>query len=139
MDKGVDKGVEEYLKKQKSPQREIIQQLREIILKTFPDIKEEMKFGVPWYAGKYYLVALRDHVNIGFSVQGLSKKEQALFEGKGKLMRHLKIFSLKEINEKKIVRLLKLVKDKAKCDCPCWGGKSLLTGEVVFKNRDDAG
>ena len=33
-----------------------------------------------------------------------------LFEGKGKLMRHIKLYSLKDIDEKKIVKLLKVAK-----------------------------
>jgi len=52
--------VENYITKQKSPQKEICQQLRKIILKTFPDIEEKMWVGVPWYEGKYYIVALKD-------------------------------------------------------------------------------
>lgn len=108
----MDKKVERYIEKQKSPQREICQKLRKIILNTFPEIKEEMKMGVPWYEGTYYIVALKDHVNLGFSVKGLSNKEKELFEGGGKLMKHIKIYSLKEIDEKNIVKLLKLVKEK---------------------------
>jgi len=81
-------------------------------LKTFPEIKEEFKLGVPWYEGKYYIVALKDHVNLGFSLKGLSRKEKELFEGSGKTMKHIKIYSTKEIDEKKIVKLLKLVKKK---------------------------
>jgi len=108
--------VEEYVKRQKSPQKEILQILRRIILKTFPRIIEEFKLGVPWYEGKYYLVSLKDHVNIGFAINGLSKEETELFEGNGKTMRHIKIFSEKEIDEKRIVKLLKIAQ-KAKCSC----------------------
>jgi hypothetical protein len=106
----MNKEVEKYIEKQKSPQREICHKLRTIILKTFPDIKEEMKMGVPWYEGKYYIVALKDHVNLGFSLKGLSKKEIELFEGGGKTMKHIKLYSLKEIDEKKIIKLMKLIK-----------------------------
>jgi hypothetical protein len=95
----MNKEVEEYIEKQKSPQREICHELRTIILKTFPDIKEEMKMGVPWYEGKYYIVALKDHVNLGFSLTG-------------KTMKHIKLYSLKEIDEKKIVKLLRVVEKK---------------------------
>ena len=106
----MNKKVDEYIEKQKSPQREICLKLRRIIFQTFPGIEEEMKWGVPTYAkGKYYLVALKDHVNFGFSLKGLSKEEQKLLEGSGKTMKHIKIRSLKEINEKEIVELLKLV------------------------------
>ena len=101
--------VEKYIEKQKSPQSEIIQKLRAIILKTFPNIKEEFKLGVPWYEGKYYIVALKDHVNLGFSLKGLSQKEKELFEGNGKTMRHIKIYSSNEIDEEKIVKLLNIV------------------------------
>ena len=106
--------VDNYIEKQKSPQKEICQKLREIILKTFPGTKEEMKLGVPWYEGKYYIVALKDHVNLGFSLEGLSEKEQELFEGGGKTMKHIKIHSLKEIDEKRIVELLRIVKNPIK-------------------------
>jgi len=106
----MNKEVENYIEKQKSPQREICQKLRTIILKTYPNIKEELKMGVPWYEGKYYIIALKDHVNLGFSLKGLSKEEIELFEGGGKTMKHVKFYSLKEIDEKKIIKLMKLIK-----------------------------
>lgn len=111
--------VDEYIKKQKSPQKEICQRLRNIILKTCPGINEEFRQGVPCYGhtkedtcGKYYIAALKDHVNLGFTLKGLTKEEQELFEGTGKTMKHVKIFSLKEIDEEKIIKLIKLVKEK---------------------------
>lgn len=105
----MSKEVDDYIEKQKSPQKEICQRLRNIILETFPDIKEEMELGVPWYEGKYYIVALKNYVNLGFSLKGLSNKEARLFEG-GKTMKHVKIRALEEIDAKKIVELLKVVK-----------------------------
>jgi hypothetical protein len=107
--------VEGYIKKQNSPQREIVQTLRTTILKTLPNVKEELKMGVPWYEGKFYIVALKDHVNLGFSVQGLSKQDLALFEGKGKLMRHIKFHSIGGIDHDRIEKLLKLVAEKSIC------------------------
>jgi hypothetical protein len=104
--------VEKYMENQKSPQREIVQRLRDTILKTLPHIKEELKMGVPWYEGKFYIVALRDHVNLGFSVKGLSEQEKALFEGKGKMMRHAKFYSIKDVDEVRVVKLLGLVAEK---------------------------
>ena len=104
--------VDDYIEKQKLPQKEICQKLRKIIVELFPDIKEEMKFGVPWYEGKYYIVALKDSVDLGFSLKGLLKRETELFEGGGKTMKHIKIRSLNEIDEKKIIKLMKVVKEK---------------------------
>jgi uncharacterized protein YdhG (YjbR/CyaY superfamily) len=89
--------VEKYIDKRKSPQKEVCQKLRAIILETFPSIKEEMRWGVPSFDnGKFYLVALKDHVNFGYN------------DG-GKKMKHLEIKSIKEIDTKQIVDLLKLV------------------------------
>jgi len=109
--------VDEYIGKQKSPQKEICQKLREIILKTYPRIEEKMWAGVPWYEGRFYIVALKDHVNLGFAIQGLSENELALFEGKGKTMRHIKIYSVEDINEKRIVTLLRVA---AHAICTCY-------------------
>ena len=106
--------VQNYIQKQKSPQKEICHKLRGIIFETFPDIKEEMKMGVPWYEDKYYIVALKNHVNLGFSLKGLSKEEIDLFQGSGKTMKHIAISSTQEIDERKIVELLELVNTKHK-------------------------
>ena len=107
--------VDAYIGKQTSPQKEICQQLRKIIFGTFPDIEEEMKWGVPTYAkGKFYLVALKDHVNLGFSMEGLSEDEQKRFEGSGKTMKSIKVSSVQEINENEIAEKLKLVWERQK-------------------------
>jgi hypothetical protein len=115
----MDEKVDEYINKQKSPQKEICQRLRKIILKTIPEINEEMRAGVPCYGhtkedicGKYYIAALKDHVNLGFTLKGLSQKEIKLFEGTGKTMKHIKVYSLKDLDEQKIVKLINLVKEK---------------------------
>lgn len=103
--------VDDYIEKQKSPQKEICLLLRKIILKTYPEISEEIKWGVPVYdGGKFYIGAVKLGVNLGFSMDGLKAKEMEKFKGNGKLMRHIKILNDKEINEKEIVELLHLVK-----------------------------
>ena len=107
--------VELYIEKQKSPQKETCRRLRKIIFETFPSIEEEMKWGVPAFAGGlFYIVALKDHVNLGFSIKNLSKEELALFDGGGKTTKHIEIASLKNIDLKRIAKLLKLVKEKQK-------------------------
>jgi hypothetical protein len=105
--------IDDYINKQNSPQKEICQNLRKLILKTFPGTKEEMKWGVPTFAnGKFYIVALKDHVNLGFAIKGLTKEDMALFDGGGKTMKHIKVDKI-DIDENKIVELLKLVDEKA--------------------------
>lgn len=112
----MDTEVDAYIKKQKSPQKEICQRLRQIIHSTFPQIREEMKVGVPCYGvmpedpcGKFYIASLRDHVNLGFSLKGLTVQQQRLFEGGGKTMKHVKVSSLSDIDEQHLITLLKMV------------------------------
>jgi hypothetical protein len=107
--------VDEYIAEQKSPQKEICQRLRQLVIATFPEIEEGMKWGVPAFGhGKYYIVALKDHVNLGFSLKGLTKAEYDLFDGGGKTMKHLEISSPGDIDRKRIVSLLKLVEMRQK-------------------------
>ena len=108
--------VDEYLNKQKSPQKEVIVLLRSLIHKTIPGISEEIKWGVPVFAGgKFYIGSLKNHVNLGFSINGLSDGEVALFKGSGKTMRHIKVKSIHDVEEEKLVKLIKLVNEKAMC------------------------
>ena len=106
--------VDDYIDRQASPQREICQHLRQLISRTIPGISEEMKWGVPAFdGGRFYLVALKDHVNLGFATKGLSQDEIALFDGGGKTNKHLAIARLEDIDEPRIIGLLKLVASRA--------------------------
>ena len=98
----MNKEVSAYMKKQKSPQKEILQKVRKIFFKTIPKCEEKKEWGVITFSnGKFYIVGLKDKVNVGFSINGLTKEEIGLFEGSGKTMRHIKIRSLDEIDEKR--------------------------------------
>jgi hypothetical protein len=115
----MERSVDEYIEKQESPQKEILQKIRKIFLETLPMCQEKITWGVVTFAAdKFYIAALKDCVHVGFAINGLSKDEIGLFEGTGKTMRHIKIHSVKDINEKKLVQLIKLVDKKAKCK-PC--------------------
>ncbi|MCW4010504.1 MAG: DUF1801 domain-containing protein [Candidatus Bathyarchaeota archaeon] len=109
-----DKKVDAYIGKLLSPQKELCQTLRELIHRTLPEVKEAMKWGVPTFGdGKFYIVALKEHVNLGFSIAGLSAEELTLLGGGGKTMKHLEIAETKDIDEEKIVHLLTLVNSKS--------------------------
>jgi hypothetical protein len=105
--------VNEYIKELDTPQKEICEELRALILNNFPNIKESMKYGVPYYDNKFYIVGLKDSVNLGFSIKNLTNDEISLFQGTGKTTRHLKFQTSDEIKEEKVVRLLKLVHEKS--------------------------
>ena len=106
--------IDDYINQQGPPQKEICQHLRSLILKTIPGAREEMKWGVPAFAdGKFYIVALKDHVNLGFSIKGLTKEDMALFDGGGKTMKHIEVDAVENIDEQRITGLLKLVAERA--------------------------
>ena len=102
--------VDDYIAKQASPQREICERLRAIILGTFPGIDEAMKLGVPYYGDDFYLVALKTHVNLGVALAALPDSEAAKLKGGGKTTRHLEFADLGEIDESEIIRLLRLAR-----------------------------
>jgi putative endonuclease len=105
----MDVKVQQYFDTQPSPQREICLKLRQIILQTFPDTKEVWKRGVPAYSeGKVFIRTVKNQVLLGFSVTGMQANQSALFPGTGKTMRILQFKALADIDEKKIVKLLKM-------------------------------
>ncbi len=115
----MNRDIKAYINKQKSPQKEILEKVRKIFLQTITGCEEKMKWGVITFAeNKFYIAALKERVHIGFSINGLNKEEVAWFEGSGKTMRHIKIQTLKDIDEKKLSKLIKLVNRKCMCE-PC--------------------
>jgi uncharacterized protein YdhG (YjbR/CyaY superfamily) len=113
----MDKQMNDYLEKQKSPQKEIMQKVRKIFKKTLPNCEEKMRWGVITYAtGKFYIAAMKNRVHVGFAITGLRKAEISLFEGSGKTMRHIKIPTLEDVDEKKLIELIEMVNKKAICN-----------------------
>jgi uncharacterized protein YdhG (YjbR/CyaY superfamily) len=113
----MNKEVNEYIEKQKSPQNEIIKKVREIFKKTLPTSEEKMRWGVITYSkGKFYIAAMKNRVHVGFAISGLSNDEIRLFEGTGKTMKHIKIPKLADIDENKLVNLIEMVEKKAICN-----------------------
>ncbi len=112
----MDEMVEEYIEKQDPRLKEIILRVRELFFKTLPDCMEKKTWGVIALGeDKFYIAAMRDRVHVGFSINGLEPGEIALFEGSGKTMRHIKIHTRADIDEKKLVKLITLVDKKAQC------------------------
>jgi len=76
-----------------------------------------MTWGVIGFSdGKFYIAAMKNRVHVGFAIKGLSKKEIDMFEGSGKTMKHIKIPKVDDIDEKKLVKLIKMVDKQAICD-----------------------
>ena len=104
-------GVDDYIARQVNLQKSILKRLRKLILDGVPGIHEEIKMGVSWYEGKFYLVALKDHVNMGFGFNKMLAKYQKELEGKDKYMRHIKFYKLSDIDEDKLMILIKATKE----------------------------
>ena len=112
----MDKKVEEYIDKQQSPQKEIILKVRDIFIKTLRNYNEKFAWGVMVYAGgKFYIAAMKNRVHVGFAITGLNKEEIDMFEGSGKTMRHIKIHSLEDAKDERLVKLINMVNKKAAC------------------------
>lgn len=108
--------IEAYIEKQKSPQKEILVEVRKIFSETLPDVKEEMRWGAITFAnGKFYVAALKNRVHVGFAIAGLNSDEISLFEGNGKTMRHVKIPTIDSIDRTHLTRLIRMVNQKATC------------------------
>jgi uncharacterized protein YdhG (YjbR/CyaY superfamily) len=115
----MDKQVDAYIDKQKSPQKEILQKVRKIFQKTLPNCEEKMTWGVVTFAsGKFYIAAMKNRVHVGFAITGLSEDEISMFEGNGKTMRHVKIPTFESIDEIRLLRMIEMVDKKATCK-PC--------------------
>jgi hypothetical protein len=98
--------VTDYIEKQPMPQREICSRLREIIMRKYPNIEERMKLGVPYFGDGVYILSLKDHVNLGLSIQGFDDQELKGLKGTGRTSRNLEIRSLDDIDEPRIIALL---------------------------------
>jgi hypothetical protein len=59
---------------------------------------------------------MKNRVHVGFAITGLNKDEVSLFEGSGKTMRHIKIPTLDDVDEKNLVKLIEMVDRKAICN-----------------------
>jgi uncharacterized protein YdhG (YjbR/CyaY superfamily) len=115
----MNKQVNTYIEKQKSPQREILQEVRKIFMETLPDCQEKIMWGVITFAeGKFYLAAMKNRIHVGFAVAGLNNEEIGLFEGNGKTMRHIKVPTIESIDKESLVKLIKMVDKKGICK-PC--------------------
>ena len=90
--------------------------LRNIFTKTLRNYNEKFAWGVIVYAGgKFYIAAMKNRVHVGFAITGLNKEEIDMFEGSGKTMRHIKIHSIDDVDENKIVKMINMVNKKATC------------------------
>jgi hypothetical protein len=100
-----------YLADQPPKNRTVIRALRKFVASIAPELEEAVKWGNGcWVKGKApvaYVYSDKDHVQFGF-IRGSSLKDpKGLLQGKGEYVRHVKVRTPKDIDEKAFGALLR--------------------------------
>ncbi|NQU05662.1 MAG: DUF1801 domain-containing protein [Calditrichaeota bacterium] len=102
--------VDKYISELTPPLDQISEELRGIIHQVVPEIVEHFMFNQPWffyYGPLCYIRVRKGHVYFGFKMGVALTDPQDLMEGKGKLMRHLKMKSLTDIPREQLITWIK--------------------------------
>ena len=101
----------EYIAALPSPQREICQSLRELILDNFPQLHEEFKHNYPAYYYERKRICstggFKNHANLELDYGAHLKDAKGRVVGVGKNIRHIKIRSLDEIDSDYFTELIR--------------------------------
>lgn len=93
--------------------RAVMKALRQLMVKTAPELAEKKKWSSPAYVhpgskkgmgpNVCYIAGYTEHVNLGFYHGALlgDQDPQGLLEGTGKGLRHVKLRSMAELEEKR--------------------------------------
>lgn len=98
-----NKEVSNYISIAPGEQKTIMEKIRRIIFESVPKVKESFKWSRPIFSTEKdfaYLQKTKNHVSLGFfNAEKLEDKGNRL-EGTGKSMRHIKLKSKDDIDEK---------------------------------------
>ena len=102
--------VEAFIRQAAPPVRPVLRELRKVVREALPGAREEIKWGRPVYSLRVivgYLSAAGDHASLGF-YRGVELEDpRGVLEGGGKKLRHLKIYTQKEIRDPAFSHLLR--------------------------------
>lgn len=103
--------VTNYIDSLDSPQREVCQTLRELILEQFADLREEFKHNYPAYCFERKRICsiggFKRHAHLELDYGAHLRDTKGRVEGVGKNIRHVKIRGIAEIDEEYFVDLLR--------------------------------
>ncbi|MFO7287107.1 MAG: DUF1801 domain-containing protein [Gammaproteobacteria bacterium] len=103
--------VTQYIAVLPSPQKEICQSLREMILGHFPELREEFKYNYPAYYHERQRICsiggFKRHANLELDYGAHLRDSRGRVEGVGKNIRHVKIRSLDEVDTDYFIDLLR--------------------------------
>jgi hypothetical protein len=106
-----DATFDDDLAAQSPENRRIIRVLRALVKRTAPELVESVKWGNGcWLKGKVpvaYVYAERILVQFGFLLGSRLDDARGLLEGKGRYVRHVKIFDPAEIYERALIAMLR--------------------------------
>jgi hypothetical protein len=98
-----ERTVDAYIAQLGGLQAEIVSSVRQIVLEAAPEAKETIKWAQPVYEinGPFaYIKAFKSAVNFGFWRGSDLQDPGGLLQGTGEKMRHVKLTSPKDIDEK---------------------------------------
>ena len=103
--------VTEYISRLPSPQKEICQGLRELILGNFPELRADFKYNFPAYLlGTKRICStggFKKHANLDLDYGAHLRDPKGRVAGVGKNIRHIKIRSLEEVDADYFVDLIR--------------------------------
>jgi hypothetical protein len=88
----------------------IVREFHRYVRGTFPKLREETKWGMPWYVGTdlvFLVGAFSRHAAVEFWRGSTLAEGHPILEGTGKNLRHVKIRSLAEVQSPALRRLLR--------------------------------
>lgn len=101
-------GSEQYL---------IVEAVRALVKSSFPCTLEEVKYGgILFSSGVQFcgVFAYKEHVSVEFSMGAKIADTYGFLEGRGKGRRHLKLFTVIDVEEKRLVQYLALALEAVK-------------------------
>jgi hypothetical protein len=100
-----------YQADQSAKNRKVIAALRELVKRVAPKLDESVKWGNGCWlragAPVSYVYSAADHVQFGFFRGAALDDPRGLFEGKAQYVRHIKVRTVDEIDEKAFAALLR--------------------------------
>ena len=104
------KTVEAYIAGLDDWRGEVVSEVRNLILEVDPDANESIKWSRPVYEDNgslAYIMAFKNHVNVGFA-RGVELTDAAdVLEGTGKEMRHVKLTGPEDVRHDVLRDLLR--------------------------------
>ncbi|GAA4811010.1 hypothetical protein GCM10011365_13630 [Marinicella pacifica] len=97
-------------------QYSIVEAVRTLVKASFPDMVEEVKYGgILFSSGVQFcgVFAYKEHVSVELSMGAKIADTYGFLEGRGKGRRHLKLFTVVDVEEKRLAHYLPLALEAA--------------------------